>query len=157
MNFEDVEDSIRERLEDCFSEGIQAKHMEDSEAEVARPVTMPQAVVCFFADDYDPAKSTAEINQEETATFVVMITARKRRGSKGIYDIYNQCKLALLGWIPEGCIHKIQFKKFQFELNENGWFTYGLYLETKGLIVEHAIEPELPIAKTIDFENNITA
>lgn len=157
MNYESVEDSIKDRLSDILAEGIVARVMEETEAEVDRPRTAPTATVCFYASDFDPSKSTAEIHQDDTITFVVMITSRKRRGTGGVYDIYNQCRKALLGWTPQGCLQKIQFKQFKIELNEQGEFTYGLYLETKALIVEDTSEADaaealLPVATVIDFE-----
>ena len=162
MDYEIAEDSIRNRLADKLAEGIDAKVMEETEAEVERPITAPRATVCFFSTDYDQSRSTGEISQEETVTFVIMITARRRRSGKGVYDIYNQCRAALLGWTPEGCTHKIQFKQFKIELNEGGWFTYGLYLETRGMIVEditeiEELEASMPTFQEITFDETITA
>lgn len=162
MNYEAIEDSIKNRLAAKLAAGIDAKVMEDTEADVNRPVTSPRATVCFFASDFDPSRSTAQISQDDTATFAIMITARKRRGLKGVYDIYNQCAKWLLGWTPTGCSQKIQFKKFQFELNEDGWYTFGLYLETKAMMVEDISEYEiaqaaLPKFVKIDIEDTITS
>jgi hypothetical protein len=160
MSYEAIENSIRERLHDKMPEGIVSKIMEETESEVERPRTAPTITVCFYSSDFYESKSTAEISQDDTITFLLMLTSRKRRGVKGIYDMFGHCKKALLGWTPSGCLQKIQFKQFKIELNEQGEFTYALYFETKAVIVEDSSDYDLeqsllPLASEINFEPEI--
>jgi Gp37 protein len=100
MNYEQLEDAITARLTAKLPNDYRVIVMEDSEAEMARPVTMPQVAVCYLQSDYDRAQSNSHVSQSEQPTFMIMLTCRKRRGVLGIYALYDLVCKCLLGWIP---------------------------------------------------------
>jgi hypothetical protein len=155
MNYEDIEDEIKARLEDKIPNDYKVITMEDTEAEMQRPVTQPQVAVCYFQSTFEPSASTSEVSQFENVQFMLMLTARKRRGEKGIYALYEEVRKAALGWTPTGCTQGFQFSMLQFQQNEQGWYIYSLTMETKTIVVQETTEDTAPNSTEITFNENV--
>jgi hypothetical protein len=152
MNYEQLEDDIKDKLRADLPNTFNVIVMEDTELEAKRPRVKAEVAVAYYQSDYDKSKSTSLVHQDETLQLSLFFTCRTRRGETGIYALYELVRNSLLGWTPPQCMNPIQLKMMQFQNNVDGWFIYQLSIETDGVVVQEHIEESAPLSTEITFE-----
>lgn len=156
MNPEVLEDEIKDKLIADLGSGIDVEVLPETIAEFQKVYEAPKLSVCVDGINFESIQSVNLVSQPAIVQIDIAIQSRKRRGPQGIFDLYNQAKSSLLGFIPTNC-HKIYFKDFilsNYGDNDDIWF-YSLKMECRTIIVENFTEETTPryTDVTAEFDN----
>lgn len=129
-----LEDKIVEKLHPLVESGIEVLSSPDTDAEYnenGKPFEFTRVTVMYAMSEFDdqPIKGEPKnyamgiVKQNEFAEITLNFQARKRRGVKGLFAVYQDCKNLILGFRPEGW-GKIFFKDFLYveRSKDNVWF-----------------------------------
>lgn len=141
------ENELEAQLNSKLGSAILVEVLPEKVAAFKRAVTdKPIVSVCYHNADYATPKSSAQIVQDSTEVFQIMIRCKFRRGENGIWDLKERIRIALVGFSPSSC-GKLGLKKFQFENFEESLWTYSLEFSCPSMVVEDFTdEPGVPIS-----------
>lgn len=163
MNYELIEEQIRERLATVMGHGYTVVALPEVEEDLKRLIDKPKVTVSYKGSDFgtmgrsDQAEVVslgAVIVHKEVLTFDIVMQAKKLRGEYGLYGMIPMAQNALMGFMPDDC-EKMYILKFGYVTFEQGIWTYCLKMATTSIRVEDAEYSNAPpIEKiTIDSDN----
>ena len=157
MNYETLENEIRDRLQPFTTVGIDVVVLPETEAERKRPhQTNARFTVIYSGSEYDLTMSTSSSNNNEKIFVTVLVESSFLRGAKGVYSLVSIIKKALSGFKPTGC-QKLQPLKHhtigqpEAENKDNMW-NYQVVFQTTTLSVEDFTESLTPLLEKLTFK-----
>lgn len=91
---------------------------------------------------------------QENVYIEVVIQSVKLRGERGVYQVFEQVKAALLGFNPHDC-DKMYLLDFEIFKREDSVFHAVAKFRCSRLVVEYYEEPTEPLLTEITYDNNI--
>jgi hypothetical protein len=138
MNFEELEDDVKNRLEPLLVAEIPNIKVElepEYEGENSPVITKPRLTIFLGDSDFKPTKSVQYIAQDEDVNLILLARSRTLRGPEGIYKILELARIAMVGYTPKH-FSKAWFNKIKMEGREHGVWSYSLSIGMRGQIVE---------------------
>lgn len=125
MNYETLEDDIVTQLRAAFTaDGGPAADimpLADNQSEYKLAFDKPKIFVCYQKSEFSPSKSSGPIVQQETPKVAVMIQAGTRRGTAGVFNTFERCRLALMNFSPSN-MSALWCDKLEFsDYKDNVW------------------------------------
>lgn len=162
MTYEAIETAIVERIQPFVPQGVQVVKLPEREDDMSRPFGTGKVTVAYKASRYgEPGsnsamlRSTDHIVQLETLNLEVAIQSRfLRQPSKGIYNLWDMVRRAIVGFKPADC-NRLYAKDFEYFQYEDGLFTYVATLECTRLLVQEVAEENQGTLNGVSFDYNI--
>lgn len=162
MDYELLESDITARLVPLVA-SFEVKKLPESQEEYQRPFSIGRVSVVYAGskfselDDRNPLRSIGQVVQNEILKIEILVQAKRLRGPKGCFPIWQDLKTLLLGFRPSHC-DKIYAKDFEyvgFDQAAQVW-TYKACFETTTLSVQDEWDEEggAPLS-TVEFNQTI--
>lgn len=158
MSYEAIEEEIYQRLLPLEGANIEIVKLPENQKDFERPFEKSKITVGYKGSKWDKPRSTAQISQNEELMFEFSLQARRLRGSKGVYNLKDILKVALIGFQPVDCDRMYAHESGMTgvaTLHEGVW-TYSCILCTSSLTVEDFEEDLSVILKKITSTNTLT-
>lgn len=146
MFIEPTENDLKNRIEakevTAITEGkLEVELLPENETAFKRPTSKGRISICFFKAEFAKSEAIDAIAQACTNRFEIFIMAKAKRGDFGIYDLYDRCRKAIIGYEPAA--HKKFFAtKMEYWLRESGLWIYRFEVGGECMLVEKPDEPE---------------
>lgn len=145
MFIEDFETDIVNRLVARIGTVIDIEKLPEKQSDFSTPFSKAKVSVVYKSSDYDTPKSTSHTAQQENAQAELVIQARNLRGTNGLYDVYDKCRKALIGFIPRNC-GRIYAVSFKFEERNEAIWTYIFTIAARSEFVidnDEVVDPSI--------------
>lgn len=103
MNYEQAEADIVTRLSPLAGLNIEVIPLPENQEQFKRPFEKGKITVAYKGSKWEKPRSTAQIAQEETLHFEIVMQSRTLRGSTGLYAIKQIVNAGLVGFQPIDC------------------------------------------------------
>jgi len=159
MNYGTIESAIQSRLSSLT--GVTVIVLPDVEADFKLPFAVGKITVAYKDSKYLPQRGTGNIqSQEETMGFDLVIQAKKRTGTVGIYKIMEAVKARLFGFAPADCgpiYFPVDEKAITFLEHKEGIWSYLMLVQCTTLLVQLPDDESLGLATKITLESGADA
>jgi hypothetical protein len=149
MDYEQLEDSLVERLADQFFDALPLP-----ETQIGFTINdKPRVFITYDASDYTETENLNMIVQEDRIKVGFELTARTRRGEQGVFSMFKIVKTKILGYKLPGC-DKLQLLSFTPLMGSgpNKWMYYAQFI-TISHIAESGEEEDLPVLTQITVDS----
>jgi hypothetical protein len=156
MNYGNIETAIVTRLSSLS--GVTAISLPDNEADFKLPFTIGKITVAYKDSKFLPLRSAGDgQSQEEVIYFDLILQAKNKNGTGGIYAIMEAVKARLYGFAPDDC-DPIGFpteeKAINYLEHKDGIWSYVMLITCTSLCVQYPDDESLAFATRIGFEDH---
>ncbi|TRZ71715.1 MAG: hypothetical protein D4R97_06460 [Bacteroidetes bacterium] len=159
MNYGTIESAIQSRLSSLT--GVTVIVLPDVEADFKIPFATAKITVAYKDSKFLPARSVGDNqSQEEMMGFDIIIQAKKRNGTNGIYAIMAAVKARLFGYKPTDCdqiIFPTDEKAIYYLEHKDGIWSYNMLVQCTSLLVQYTDDESLGLATKITLESGADA
>ncbi len=158
MNYEQLENEIRDRLMPLEAAGIHVRLMPEVEDDLRKNLPAEVTLTIVYAgSEYPSLNSTAQVYQNEAVFISILVESTFLRGTRGIYNMISVLKQALIGFQPYGCTRIIAVKHHTIGTPEahkiNNMWNYQVIFQTTSVAVENYQEDLSVILKKITLQS----
>lgn len=150
MFFELTETDIKNKLTADLGVNIEVEILPESQAAYKRALQKPKVDICYQKSTYQNPRIPHNIIQDEVMSFEIVITAKLRRGTNGIYDVFEKVRRSIIGFTPRHC-RQIYAKSFGLERYEDNLWHFSFVVECESTLVENFTEYAGPNITEINF------
>lgn len=118
---------------------------------VNHPVGM--FLVSYAGGRFGPSVDVAAVIQERGLRVTVTTVFRQLNGRMGAVDALDLQRLALVGFQPIGCTHKMRAVEEKFLSRQSGLWYYATAYELGAMQIEDTEEEAGPPARNIEFQS----
>jgi len=141
----ELEESTRKRLTERII-GIPIESFPNNPTEYRLLHPSAAVLVRYAGSNFTPSLSPNIIIQDRTIDFDITIIARSLTDNRGVYELIESIRVALTGFIPDGCT-KMYPKKDEFVNENEGIWQYSMIFSTTRRVSEiemqhHIIETD---------------
>lgn len=96
-------------------------------------------LVRYVSSDYQNPLSPDIIAQDREINFELAIIARSLTDNRGVYELLEDIRQALMGWRIEG-FEKFYYTRDEFVAENDGIWQYAIYIATSRRVYENQME-----------------
>lgn len=139
MFFELAETDIKTKLATDLGAGVEVEVLPETLADFKRPFLKSRVEVCYKKSTYQNPRLPHNIVQDEIMQFEIVLTTKLRRGTNGIYTLFQNVCNSIIGFKPTHC-RQIYAKSFEIErFDDNLWY-WTFTIECESTLVENFTE-----------------
>lgn len=129
----------------------------DVEADFKQPFAIGKITVAYRDSKFLPNRSIGNgISQEEIMSFELILQAKKKNGTGGIYAIMEAVKARLYGFEPSDC-NQILFptdeKAITYIDHKDGIWSYDMVVQCTSMLVQYTDDESLVLATKITLNS----